>query len=43
MTGPIFSQMVQLFSILIIGYILCKRDVMNADFTKRMNKIVVNI
>ncbi len=43
MTGPIFSQMVQLFSILIIGYILCKRDVMNADFTRRLNKIVVNV
>ena len=43
MIGPIFSQMVQLFSILIIGYILCKRDIMNADFTRRMNKIVVNI
>ena len=43
MIGPIFSQMVQLFSILIIGYILCKRDIMTADFTKRLNKIVVNI
>ena len=43
MIGPIFSQMVQLFAILIIGYILCKRDVMTPDFTKRLNKIVVNI
>lgn len=39
----ILSQMVQLFSIMIIGYVLYKTKIMNLDFNKRLNKIIMNV
>lgn len=35
--------MVQLFSIMILGYVLCKLQIMNQDFNQRLNKIVMNV
>lgn len=39
----ILNQMMQLFGILIIGYVLYKIQIVNQDFNKRLNKIIMSV
>ena len=40
---PIFEKMVELFLIVLIGYLATKLGVLNQDIKKAMTKLVLNI
>ena len=39
----ILSQMLQLFGMMVIGYVLYKLQIMDLDFNKRLNKIIMSV